>query len=320
MDEQGLVKGIREYMAQLYDEGRFSTAKSYQDALNSFVRYCGTEHIPYVALNKENLRRYEAYLLERGSSRNTISTYMRRLRCVYNRAVDNGKAEYVPNLFRDVFTGIESRRKRSLSLEDQHRLMTAKVGDGELRKIQLAICLMYQYGGMPFVDFAHLRPVNIKKGMLDYKRQKTSTPIRMELLETEERMRKELAGDNLDTNGYLYPFLSGCKEGYGEYKEYNRALLKFNRSLRTLRKTVGIEADVTSYTIRHSFAMALKEQDVPVEMISELLGHKSIKTTQIYLRSFSLKRQTEVNLACFQGVYNYIPDGRGLKNRMLLGR
>ena len=59
------------------------------------------------------------------------------------------------------------------------------------------------------------------------------------------------------------------------------------------------------HTIRHSFAMTLKEQNVPIEMISELLGHKSIKTTQIYLRSFSLGKMTEVNSACFGGVYNY---------------
>ena len=60
-----------------------------------------------------------------------------------------------------------------------------------------------------------------------------------------------------------------------------------------------------TYAARHSFAMTLKEQNVPIEMISELLGHKSIKTTQIYLRSFSLGKMTEVNSACFGGVYNY---------------
>jgi len=52
--------------------------------------------------------------------------------------------------------------------------------------------------------------------------------------------------------------------------------------------------------------MALKEQNVPIEMISELLGHKSIKTTQIYLRSFSLEKMTEVNSTCFGCVYNYV--------------
>lgn len=74
----------------------------------------------------------------------------------------------------------------------------------------------------------------------------------------------------------------------------------------TLPRTHSGISRVTSYTIRHSFAMALKEQNVPIEMISELLGHKSIKTTQIYLRSFSLEKMTEVNSTCFGCVYNYV--------------
>ena len=42
-------------------------------------------------------------------------------------------------------------------------------------------------------------------------------------------------------------------------------------------------------------------------MISELLGHKSIKTTQIYLKSFSLEKLSTVNKLCFESVYNYAP-------------
>lgn len=306
MDEKGLVRGIRDYMVRLHDEGRFSTAKSYQDALNSFVRYCGTEPTPDVTINKENLRRYEAYLVGNDCSRNTISTYMRRLRCVYNRAVENGEAEYIPNLFRDVFTGIESKRKRSLSVEDQNKLMTGQVEGKRLLRTQLAACLMFQYGGMAFVDFAHLRTENIKKGILDYKRQKTGTPMQLEVLDTAERMRMKLEGICPTMGKYLFPFLCGKKEGYAEYKEYKNVLARFNRNLKALGKAVGIRAEVTSYTIRHSFAMSLKEQDVSIEMISELLGHKSIKTTQIYLRSFSLDKQTAVNHACFEKVYNYM--------------
>lgn len=307
MEKKGVIAGIRSYIVRLNEEKRYSTAKSYKDALNSLVRYCGTEDISYEYFNKENLRRYEVYLEIKGCSRNTISTYIRRLRCIYNKAVDSGEAEYIPNLFRDVFTGIESKRKKSLSMEDQHKLMTCPLEDEVLRKTQLVVCLMYQYGGIPFVDFAHLKEENMKDGFLCYKRQKTGTEMVLEVLKTAETMRKELIGKTAHTGKYLFPFLSGDKEGHAEYKEYNAALARFNRCLKALGKAIGLNAVVTSYTIRHSFAMALKERGVSIEMISELLGHKSIKTTQIYLKSFSLDKQTATNYACFEDVYNYVP-------------
>ena len=90
MDEKGFVEGVRRYMSQLREEKRYSSAKSYQDALNSFIKYSGTENISYSDINKANLHRYEAYLLENDCMRNTVSTYIRRLRCIYNKAVENG--------------------------------------------------------------------------------------------------------------------------------------------------------------------------------------------------------------------------------------
>ena len=284
MDEKDLVEGMREYISLLQKEGRYSSAKSYQDAMNSFIRYSGTDRIPYTYINKDTLRRYEAYLLEKG------------------------EAAFIPSLFKGVFTGVESQRKKSLPLGDLNRLMTVPVKGEKLRKTQLALCLMFQYGGMSFVDFAHLNRGNIKNGILDYNRQKTGTSMRLEVLDTAEAMYKELAGERGGGSGYLFPFLSGTKNGHEEYLEYNAALSRFNRNLKTLKEVAGIVSDVTSYTIRHSFAMALKEQNVPIEMISELLGHKSIKTTQIYLRSFSLEKMTVVNKSCFENVYNYMPE------------
>ena len=308
MDEKGFVEGVRRYMSQLREEKRYSSAKSYQDALNSFIKYSGTENISYSDINKANLRRYEAYLLEKGCMRNTVSTYIRRLRCIYNKAVENGKAAFIPSLFKGVFTGVESQRKKSLPLGDLNRLMTVPVKGEKLRKTQLTLCLMFQYGGMSFVDFAHLNRGNIKNGILDYNRQKTGTSMRLEVLDTAEAMYKELASERTGGSGYLFPFLSGTKNDHEAYLEYNAALSRFNRNLRILKEVAGITSDVTSYTIRHSFAMALKEQNVPIEMISELLGHKSIKTTQIYLRSFSLEKMTVVNKSCFENVYNYMPE------------
>lgn len=305
MKGTGLKEGFITYISQLQGEERYSTAKSYWDAWNSLIHYFNREDISYEEITKERLYRYETYLTRRGCMRNTISTYMRRLRCIYNRAVDRGKAPYVSQHFSGVFTGIESRKKRSLPIYELHRLMTVPVENKKLRDTQLAVCLMFQYGGMPFVDFVHLKSENIRNNVLFYRRRKTGSSIRIELSKKAKCMQRELSSYTSCTSDYLMPFLSGDKSGRSAYLEYRETLIQFNRNLKKLKCQAGIKSDVTSYSIRHSFANLLKEQHVPIEIISELLGHRSIRTTQIYLRSFSLEELTKVAESCFRKVYHY---------------
>ena len=119
----------------------------------------------------------------------------------------------------------------------------------------------------------------------------------------------ELAGPLWVEGGkYLFPFLDGEREGKEAYRAYVAALARFNRALRALARSCGVTSPVSSYTIRHTFATTLKERGVPVEVISELLGHTSIRTTQIYLKSFSLERLAEVNRECFESVYRPLPE------------
>lgn len=112
--EEDFVMGLSIYMACLREKKRYSTAKSYQDALNSFKCFCGMEKIPYTYINRGTLLCYQSWLLDKGRSLNTVSTYMRRIRHIYNLAVEANEAPFVPNLFKDVFTGVESKRKKAL--------------------------------------------------------------------------------------------------------------------------------------------------------------------------------------------------------------
>ena len=240
-------------------------------------------------------------------TRNTVSTYMRRIRHIYNLAVEAGEATYIPHLFKNVFTGVESKRKKALPSESLRLLMTSPVTDPQQKRTQSAFCLMFLFCGMAFVDLAHLRKEDIKEGILSYYRQKSGSLIQVEIPVEAQGLLNELAADTTEDSPYLFPFLEGMKTGEDAYKEYNTVLGDFNRRLKTLSESIGIRTRVTSYTIRHSFATTLKEQNVPIEMISELLGHKSIKTTQIYLKSFSLEKLSTVNKLCFESVYNYAP-------------
>lgn len=303
MKRMDFVAGVLAYMSKLESEGHYSTAKSYQDALNSFKLFCGKKMIPYTFINRDTLLCYQAWLLRRGCSRNTVSTYMRRIRCICNRAMEAGWMPYIPRLFKDVFTGVESKRKKALPVEEMRLLMRVPVEDPALRKVQLGSRLMFAFCGMAFVDFAHLKRENIKNGVLSYHRQKSGSLIRVEIPSEVRFLLDELAACTDKDSPYLFPFLSGKKTGEEAYMEYNSALLRFNRDLKLLAEACGVGEPVTSYTIRHSFATTLREQDVPIDVISELLGHTSVKTTQIYLKSFSLERLSAVNKACFESVY-----------------
>ena len=163
--------------------------------------------------------------------------------------------------------------------------------------------LVLRYG---VVDFAHLKKSDIRSGVLRYNRQKTGTPMLVEIQPVAKELLAALMTDTLRDSPYLFTFLSGTKTGEEAFREYTSALADFNSSLKELANACGVTEMVTSYSIRHSFATTLKEQGVPIEMISELLGHQSIKTTQIYLKSFSLDKMSAVNKACFESIYNNV--------------
>ena len=73
-------------------------------------------------ITPEWLKHFEGSLRARGCSWNTVSTYLRTLRAVYNRAVDLRKAPYVPHLFRSVYTGTRADRRRALDAEDMKKV------------------------------------------------------------------------------------------------------------------------------------------------------------------------------------------------------
>lgn len=66
----------------------------------------------------------------------------------------------------------------------------------------------------------------------------------------------------------------------------HKVLAKINRELKVLASELEIEAEMTTYVARHSFATVLKNSGVNISLISEMLGHTDLKTTQIYLDSF----------------------------------
>ena len=286
MNKNGFSRCAEMYIERLRKEGRYSTAHVYKNALLSFTTFCGTFNVSFRQVTRGRLRCYGQYLYECGLKPNTVSTYMRMLRCIYNRGVESGSAPYVHRLFHDVYTGVDIRQKKALPVAELHRLLYDDPKSERLRHTQTIAALMFQFCGMSFADLAHLEKSSLDSNVLRYNRIKTKTPMSVEVLDTAKEMINQ-----------LFDILSGDKKrkDEGAYREYQSALRKFNNRLKDLARVLHLNSPVSSYTLRHSWATTAKYRGVPIEMISESLGHKSIKTTQIYLKGFNLQERTEVN-------------------------
>ena len=97
------------------------------------------------------------------------------------------------------------------------------------------------------------------------------------------------------------PLLPIAKEIIDRYKDHpyclnnNRVLpvksnQRYNGCLNEIANICGITKHLTTHMARHSFATTVTlEHGVPIETVSQMLGHRSIKTTQIYARLLNVK-------------------------------
>ena len=289
------------YVEFLEKQGRHSSAHIYRNALHSFHGFVQCSHVLFESINAELLKAYELHLQKHGASANTISTYLRMLRSIYNRGVDAQIAPFQPRLFHKVYTGIDSHHKRALNVAQLHLLLYGEVSSDEMKHTQLTARAIFQLCGIPFADFVRLRQDNIKGTVLTYRRKKTGIAVNIEILPcirlTLDQLFEKVVPPSSRT--FLSDILPADIDSYdssSRHRLYTSSLRRFNRRLNQLALHVGLKQHISSYTLRHSWATLAKHQGSPVEAISEMLGHTSIKTTQIYLKGFELPTLTKVNL------------------------
>ncbi len=272
-----------DYMSNLIEQleaaKRFGTAKNYKKAMSSFREFLGNVRLPLSALTEQVITDYNAFLVQRGLVRNSVSFYMRVLRAVYNKAVRQ-KLIKQQHPFTEVYTGIDRTRKRAVSEQLIAQLHRLELEEGS----PLALCrdmfiFSYCTRGMAFVDIAYLKKSNLQNGMICYARRKTGQLLSVRIEPCIQRIIDRYA--NLDSP-YVFPILTSL-DAAEAYEQYQVALNTHNRLLGRLSEILGCGCKLTSYTSRHSWATAARNHNVPISVISQGMGHTSEQTTQIYL-------------------------------------
>lgn len=228
--------------------------------------------IRFSELTFEFVSAFEHFLQQQGYHTNTIAKHMKHLKKHVNAAINKEHIDLRKYAFRKYKIKTVENRHTYLSPEELQRLEQLDLS-GKLAKYQktLDAFLFCCYAGMRYSDFVSLSSENIleihQESWLIYKSVKTNIEVRLPL--------------------YL---LFGGK-GLLILQKYQDCICDFfrlkgnsnvNKELIVLARLAGISKRISFHTARHTNATLLIYNGANITTVQKLLGHKSVKTTQIY--------------------------------------
>jgi integrase len=234
--------------------------------LEAFLKwkYKKTDY-PLKELSLQFLSDFDYYLkTEKKQEQITINKTIQRLRTPIKQAISEGYLD------RDPFILHKSKTVRKtvifLTTEELKTLEEAALQQKRLSTIQ-DLFIFCCYTGLAYNEMAHLEKQNIQIGFdninwIQMKREKTQRQISIPILPKAQEIIEKYSTDS----NRIFPPISNQK---------------FNSYLKEISAITGIEKRLTHHIARKTFASTvLLYNDVPMEIVSELLGHSNMVITQ----------------------------------------
>lgn len=218
---------------------------------------------------------FERFLHSRRYHRNTISKHMRHVKRYINLAIKKDLFDISHNPFRKYRIQHVASARVHLTPEELENLESLKdLEAGRRKNLQksLDMFLFSCYTGLRFSDIASIRKENFihidNKLWLVFSSMKTNTPTRIPLY--------------LLFKGKAVRIYEKYEAAPGFFHIEVHANSNINKHLSVLSRLANIEKRITFHSGRHTHATLLLYNGVPITTVQKLLGHKSVKTTEIY--------------------------------------
>ena len=239
---------------------------------------------------------FEAFLrTDKHLCENSLSVYMLPLRTMVFRAIDNGWLTRDP--FHDYKVPKVETTRGFLTKEEIHLLMNAELKRKTMQLIR-DLYLFCCFTGLSFADLKNLKEEHIQTFFDDSEwimidRQKTGVRSTIKLLDYPKSIMEKYRGLCADGRIFPVPCYSDCRG----------ILLR-------VAKRCGITKHLTWHMSRHTMATEIcLTNGVPIETVSSILGHKNIKTTQIYAKITKEKLNKDMDKLSLQ--LNHIEEYMG---------
>ncbi len=260
----------------------FTTRRYVEEYLKAHLK---TSDVFVSQLNYRFLTEFERFMKayvpkdqKKPCGQNTIMKHIERLRKVVNMAIKNDWLDRDP--FQKFQPSFIKSNRQFLTADE-----LAAIEQKEFRILRLQhakdMFVFSCYTGLAYIDVYELTPQNLSLGIdgeywINTCRHKTDIPVRVPLLpQAMAIVEKYKNNPRVLESGRLLPV-------------YANQLL--NNYLKEIADFCGIEKPLSFHIARHTFATTVTlTNGVPIETVSKLLGHTSIKTTQIYAKVIEQK-------------------------------
>ncbi len=228
--------------------------------------------IPIKEIEPQFIEDYYAYLLEeRKLAGSTLLTSITKLKQIMLIAQRKGYVQVNP--FSSFHFKARTRDRGYLTEDELQRFMAVELRRYKQRQIR-DIFVFQTFTGLAYSDVKKLTFDDIKKSFdgelwLIAKRKKTGTTFSVKLLPVAKELIEQYR--LVAKNQFVFPVPSHSDN--------------MNRCLQRIAKLCGITKRITTHLGRHTFATQIcLSQGVPIETVSQMLGHTNIHTTQIYAK------------------------------------
>lgn len=247
-----------------------STKRNHLSTLELLRSY--KKDVSFSELTFEFISSFDHYLYQKGYHTNTIAKHMKHLKRHINVAINKEYMEIQKYAFRKYKIKSVENNHTHLSPEELGKIESLELG-GRFTKLEKTkdAFLFCCYAGLRYSDFTNLSPENIVKmhqeTWLIYKSVKTNTEVRLPLYLLFEGKGIEVLNKYQDDLADFFKLRDNSN---------------VNKELLIIAKLSGLNKRISFHTARHTNATLLIYSGVNITTVQKLLGHKSVKTTQVY--------------------------------------
>lgn len=258
------------------------TVARYDHALGHLKDFLEKEyHVSDLALSELDIKfmkRFDIYLqTECNYHSNTVIKYLKILKTVINSAISFGYIDRNP--FQGYATTYKAGTRQFLNTTEVNSIENTVMPNERLERVR-DVFVFICYTGISYADLLDLSRDNISIGIdgktwMTYHRLKTNVRASMPLLQPAVSMLEKYKDDIL-CNAYvkILPVISNQK---------------FNDYLKEIATICKISKPLSAHIGRHTFGTFALSKGVPMESVSKMLGHSSLKTTQLYAKVVDTK-------------------------------